>query len=98
MDFINKITQASNRAESLVCVGLDIAMFFIQIRLILLWRNISWLVPFDNVGQPIVNAVIAKVPGILKTNRPFSERGKLVVALLAFAIVRILLGAISRSA
>lgn len=80
-----------------VCVGLDIAMFFIQIRLILLWTNINWLVPFDNVGKPIVNAVISKVPGFLKTQRPLSEKGKLIIALLAIAIVRILLGAISRS-
>jgi len=77
-----------------VCVGLDIAMFFLQIRLILLWRNVNWLVPFDNTGKSLVNAVTAKVPRFLKTQNPLSERGKLIVALVAFAIARIILGTI----
>ena len=79
-----------------VCVGLDIAMFFLQIRLILRWRNINWLVPFDNAGKSLVNAVTAKVSQFLKPQNPLSERGKLIAALVAFAIARIILGTILR--
>ena len=79
-----------------VCVGLDIAMFFLQIRLILLWRTVNWLVPFDNAGKTLVNAVTAKVPQFLKTQNPLSERGKLIIALVVFAIARIILGTILR--
>ncbi len=79
-----------------VCVGLDIAMFFLQIRLVLLWKNVNWLVPFDNAGKTLVNAVTAKVPQFLKTQNPLSERGKLIIALVVFAIARIILGTILR--
>lgn len=77
-----------------VCVGLDVAMFFLQIRLILLWRAVNWLVPFDNAGKSLVDAVTAKVPRFLKTKSPLSARGKLIATLIAFAIARIVLGMI----
>jgi len=77
-----------------VCVGLDIAMFFLQIRLLVLWRNVNWLVPFDNAGETLVNVVTTKVSQFLKTQNPLSERGKLIVALVAFAIARVILGTI----
>ena len=57
-----------------VCVGLDIAMFFLQIRLVVLWRNVNWLVPFDNAGKTLVNAVTAKVSQCFKPQNPLSER------------------------
>jgi len=75
-----------------VCVGLDVAMFFLQIRLILLWRTVNWLAPFDNAGETLVNAVTAKVPQFLKNQNQLSERGKLIIALVVFAITRIILG------
>ncbi len=79
-----------------ICVGLDIAMFFLQIRLVMLWRNVNWLVPFDDAGKLLVNAAIAKIPQFLKTQKPLSERGKLIIALVVFAIARIILGIILR--
>jgi len=79
-----------------VCVGLDVAIFFLQIRLILLWRTVNWLVPFDNAGNSLVNTVTSKVPRFLKTQNSLSERGKLIVALAVFAIARIILGTILR--
>jgi len=81
-----------------VCVGLDIAMFFLQIRLVVLWRNVNWLVPFDNAGKTLVNAVTAIVSQFFKTQNPLSERGKLIVALVVFAIARVILGTILRAA
>ena len=79
-----------------VCVGLDVAMFFLQIRLILLWRVVNWLIPFDDAGKLLVNAVTAKVPQFLKTQNPLSERGKLIIALVVFVIARIIVGTILR--
>ncbi len=80
-----------------VCVGLDIAMFFLQLRLVVLWRNVSWLVPFDNAGKTLVNAITTKVSQFLKTQNPLSERGKLIVALIVFAIARVILGTILKA-
>jgi hypothetical protein len=80
-----------------VCIGLDIVMFFLQIRLIVLWRNVNWFIPFDNAGKSLVNAVTAKVSQFLKTQNPLSERGKLIVALVVFAIARVILGTILKA-
>ena len=80
-----------------ICVGLDIAMFFLQIRLVMLWRNVNWLIPFDNAGKSLVNTVTVKVPQFLKTKNPLSEKGKLIVALIVFTIARIILGAILKA-
>jgi len=77
-----------------ICVSLDIVIFFLQIRLILLWKNISWLVPFDKAGKSLIDAVVAKVSQLLKTKRPLSKKGVCVVALVIFATARIILGAI----
>ncbi len=79
-----------------VCVGIDVVMFFLQVRLVLLWKNISWLIPFDNAGSLLVDAVTSKVPQFLKTQNPLSEKGRLVAALVVFAIARIILGTILR--
>ena len=79
-----------------VCIGLDVTIFFLQIRLVLLWKNVKWLVPFDNAGSSIVNAVTWRVPKILKTKRSLSEKGKLIVALVALVLLRIILGMVLR--
>jgi len=80
-----------------VCIGLDIAMFFLQVRLILLWKNIDLLVPFDNAGNSLVTAIASRVPRFLKTRKQLSEKGKLISALAVFAIARIILGIILKS-
>ena len=78
------------------CVSLDVTMFFLQVRLVVLWRNVNWLIPFDNAGKTLVNAVTAKVSQFLSLQNPLSERGKLITALIVFAIARIILGTILR--
>ncbi len=78
------------------CVGLDVVMFFTQIRLVLLWRNVDWLVPFDSAGKPLVDHVIRWPSRLFPTERPLSERGKLIITLLAAALVRIALATILR--
>jgi hypothetical protein len=75
-----------------VCVGLDIAMFFLQVRLVLLWKNINWLIPFDNAGKSLVIAITFKIPQCVRTQNQLSEKGQLVAALVVFAIARIILG------
>ena len=79
-----------------ICIGIDIAIFFVEIRLILLWKNVNWLVPFDQAGKPLIEALTRQSCRLLKTKRPLSQRGKLIIILLAFALIRIVLGAIYR--
>ena len=40
---------------NMICTGITIALFFLQVRLLLTWFKIAWLVPFDNAGRSIVN-------------------------------------------
>jgi hypothetical protein len=79
-----------------ICIGIDIAIFFVEIRLILLWKNISCLVPFDQAGKPLIEALTRQASRLLKTKRSLSQRGKLIIILLAFALIRIVLVAIYR--
>ena len=79
-----------------ICISLDVAMFFLQIRLILMWKNIRWLAPFDNAGKLLVDTIAAKVPQLLIARNPLSQRGRLIAALVVFALVRIILGAVLR--
>lgn len=79
-----------------VCVGLDVVLFFLQIRLILLWRTVHWLAPFNDAGKPLVNAVTAEVSQFLKTQNPLSEKAKLITSLVIFVIARMILGTILR--
>ncbi len=75
-----------------VCVGLDVTMFFLQVRLVLTWRSIEWLIPFEATGRPVTDMVAAQLSKILQTNRPLSERGTLIVALIITALIRVILG------
>lgn len=79
-----------------ICISLDITMFFLQIRLVLMWKNINWLTPFDNAGKSLVDTIAAKVPQILRLQKPLSKRGRLIAALVVLALVRIILGAVLR--
>ena len=77
-----------------ICLGLDIAMFFLQVRLVLTWRAVNWLIPFDNAGKSLVSAISEKVPRVLRIQKPLSEKQRLIIALITFAIMRIILGSI----
>ncbi len=79
-----------------ICIGLDVVMFFLQIRLILTWRNINWLIPFDNTGKSLVDNVSEKFPQILRLRKPLSKRGKLITTLIIFAVLRMSLGLLLR--
>ncbi|MCK5000746.1 MAG: hypothetical protein KAS23_14485 [Anaerohalosphaera sp.] len=77
-----------------VCIGLDVTMFFLQVRLLLTWRSIEWLIPFEVTGRPVTDMVAAQLSKILQTNRPLSERGTLTLALIITALLRIVLGSL----
>jgi len=55
---------------NMICTGITIALFFLQIRFILSWFEIAWLVPFDNAGRSIVDGLTIPLP-IVKTEKGF---------------------------
>lgn len=72
---------------NMICTGITIALFFLQIRLILTWIEIAWLVPFDNAGRSIVDWLTAwrLVPNTLSDKA--LVRIKLVVTMVVLIII-----------
>jgi len=77
----------------LVCIGIDIAIFFLLIRLVLMRRSISWLERLNDVGRGLVDAVIVKAATVWDraVQKQLSDRGAFLVSLLGLLLVRLLL-------
>jgi hypothetical protein len=83
---------------SLVSIGIDIAIFFLLIRLIVMWRNISWLGKFNDIGKALVDSVAAKTGGFWfrVTERQLSDRGKLLISLITLSLAQIMVSEAAR--
>lgn len=83
---------------SLICIGIDIAVFFLLVRLVLMWRSISWLERLNDIGKNLVDALGAYAGRLWYrgTRKPLSEKGQLIVSLLALSIIRLVLCGIAR--
>ena len=46
---------------SLICNGIEIVMFFLVVRMILLFKSIQWLQAFDKAGSTLVDRVVSFV-------------------------------------
>jgi len=77
----------------LVRVGLDVCLFFMLVRLVLMWRSFNWLERFNRSGKELVDALAGTVGWIWQraTQKQLSERGKLLVSLAALALVRLVI-------
>ena len=77
----------------ITCVGLDIAILLLLCRLILMWRSISWLERLNDIGKNLVDALGAYAGRLWYrgTQKPLSEKGQLIVSLLALSIIRLVL-------
>jgi len=78
----------------LVCIGLDVAMFFILVRFLLLWWRTGWLERLNEVGRNLVDTFTAKVSRFWcrASHKRLSDRGELLVGLMVLLVARILLG------
>lgn len=74
----------------LVGIGIDILEFFIIVKLLLMWRPIKWLVPYDTAGKDLVNSFVAVVSKRWSRwqNSELSIRGQLIVGLLILIVLR----------
>lgn len=77
----------------LVMVGLDIAAFFVTIRLITLHWPVAPLLAFDRLGQPLVDPLVnmmqRMIPADWLGRDPRRTRLSTAAALLAVAICRL---------
>jgi hypothetical protein len=81
----------------LICIAIDIAIFFLVVRLLLTWRSISWLERLDKVGKELVYALTANVGRLWYrvAEKKLSTKGELLVSVLALSIARLLLSEIA---
>ena len=79
-------------AVGLVSVGVDIATWFILVRLIILHRRIPLLLAFDRVGQPLVDPLVTAVqraiPNDWMGQEPRRTRLATAATLLVVAVCR----------
>jgi len=67
----------------LVHLGINIAVFFTVIRLILMWKHFIWLAKFDAIGKPLVNGMTNAIGKFVETrwHKNLSEKSRLLVSL-----------------
>lgn len=82
---------------NLVCIGLDIVLFLAVVRLVLMWRRISWLDKLNDIGKGLVDALAANAGQLWyrATQKKLSYRGELLVSILALSILRLLISEIA---
>lgn len=83
---------------NLLCVGIDIAIFFVAIRLVLMWRNTSWLVRLNSVGKELVAAILSETNRLWYrvAQKKLSVKGELLVSIVGLSVARFLLCEIVR--
>ena len=74
----------------LIVMGIDITVFFLVVRLVLLWCDIQWLASYDEIGRGVVDRVTISIDRVFSgwSNRRLSKRGTLIVGITILAITR----------
>ena len=78
---------------SLVCLGIDIATFFLLVRLVQAWKACNWLAPFNKAGKSLVDSITATTGNLAssKFNKELSDRGKLLVSFGILMLVKFII-------
>jgi len=77
---------------NLVCVGINIVEFFLIIRAVTLWKQISLLAGFNDAGKTLIDGYTGKVGRLWHriTRKQLSLKGKLLIGFLVLEIFRII--------
>jgi hypothetical protein len=77
---------------ALLAMAIDITAFFMLVRVIMLWKEIAWLKPFDDTGKNLVYRYSEMIDRswyrVMK--RHLATKGKLLVGLVALELARLL--------
>ncbi len=85
-------------AVYLAHLGINIALLFLLIQLILTWKYFAWLTPLDKVGKPVTDAMTGAVSARIESRfgeRKFSERGRLSICIVILTLADSFLAAIA---
>ncbi len=78
---------------SFICNGIEVVMFFLLVRIILLFKSIQWLQAFDDAVRTLVDGVTGVVGhGVYRIwKRRLTVRSQLVLALVLLEVCRAML-------
>jgi len=76
-----------------ICVGINITAFFLIVRAVMLWKEISWLKSFDDAGKALVNIYTEMIDRLWNqmAHRHLAPKGKLLVGLVVLELTGILI-------
>ena len=82
----------------IVGIAVDITAFFLLVRMLVTWKHFELLVYFDNVGRPLVEAVISKTDYLFGkvSDKRLSGKGVLFVSMIILIVVKIMVAGILR--
>jgi len=71
-----------------VCLAVDVMLFFLMVRALVVRWPTWWLVGFDAAGRWLVDGLLVRVQNswIRFFQNPLSDRGKLIVAITVFYV------------
>ncbi len=74
-----------------VCVGINVTAFFLVVRAVLLWKEVSWLKPFDDAGKSLVNNYTKMIDRLWSqmAQKHLTPKGKLLIGLALLELTRI---------
>lgn len=77
---------------ALLAMAIDITAFFMLVRVIMLWKEIAWLKPFDDAGKNLVYRYSEMIDRswYRAMKRHLATKGKLLVGLVALELARLL--------
>jgi hypothetical protein len=82
----------------LFCLGIDIAIFFLAVRLLVTRWHAGWLEGFNDAGKGLVDAITTRV-GLLwyrMVHRHLSPRGELLISILVLYLAQFIICVASR--
>ena len=76
---------------NLVCIGINVTAFFLVVRAVLLWKEVSWLKPFDSAGKALVDTYTKMIDRLWSqvVQRRLAIKGKLLIGLVLLELTRI---------
>lgn len=76
-----------------VCVGINITAFFLVVRTVMLWKEVSWLKSFDDAGKALVDTYTEMIDRLWSqmAQRHLAPKGKLLIGLVLLELTRILI-------
>lgn len=81
----------------ILTLAIDITVFFLIVRVVILWKKYSWLNPFNEAGKALVDEYTMFVDRLWARiiNRNLAPKGRLLIGLVMLELARLLLFGIS---